>query len=232
MAEARQAARQQDHYSTLPSIRTTMPIRAIIFDLLTALLDSWTLWDKAANNDSAQGYKWRRRYLELTFGCGAYRSYEDLVRAAASDVGLSETAPNFLLEKWDDLQPWPEVKETLDRLKAKGYALGVVSNCSVELGRRALQRCETSPKTFDAFITAEEVGFYKPHPDTYRSILSALNVRPGEAIFVAGSSGDVVGAAAVGMQVVWHNRIGLPALPGSAPLVEARSLDVALKALE
>lgn len=202
-----------------------MTIRAIVFDLLTALVDSWTLWNIAANNDPEQGKKWRSRYLELTFGCGEYKPYEELVRQSALDVGLSEKAPTTLIAEWDKLQPWPEVKHVLSQLKAKGYKLGVVSNCSIELGRRALSTCETS---FDAFVTAEEAGFYKPHPNTYGDILSALGVSPEEALFVAGSNGDVVGAAAAGMQVVWHNRIGLRALPGSSPLVEASSLDGAL----
>lgn len=202
-----------------------MPVQAIIFDLLTALLDSWTLWNIAANNDPDQGRKWRARYLELTFGCGSYKPYEDLVRISAHDVGLSKEAPETLIAEWDKLQPWPEVKAVLRQLKAQGYKLGVVTNCSTKLGRRALARCETS---FDAFVTAEEAGFYKPHPNTYRDIISALNVSPEEALFVAGSNGDVVGAAAAGMQVVWHNRIGLPSLPGSSPLTEAKSLDGAL----
>jgi hypothetical protein len=49
-----------------------------------------------------------------------------------------------------------------------------------------------------------------------------------EALFVAGSSADVPGAASVGMPVVWHNRVGLPARPESAPLREASTLDAAL----
>jgi 2-haloalkanoic acid dehalogenase type II len=203
-----------------------MPVRAIIFDLLTALLDSWSLWNASADNDAEKGFKWRARYLELTFGCGAYKPYEYLIRIAAKDVGLSEAAPAALIDNWDKIQPWPEVKGVLDQLRIKGYLLGVVSNCSLELGRRALSRCDVP---FDAFKTAEEVGFYKPHPNTYGDILSALGLRPDEAIFVAGSNGDVVGAGAVGMQVVWHNKAGLAALPGSSPLIEARSLDVALK---
>lgn len=86
-----------------------MAIRAIIFDLLTALLDSWSLWDKAANNNHEQGYKWRRRYLELTFGCGIYQPYEELVRLAAQDVGLPVSAPEYLLvDHWEELQAWPE----------------------------------------------------------------------------------------------------------------------------
>jgi hypothetical protein len=38
----------------------------------------------------------------------------------------------------------------------------------------------------------------------------------------------VAGAAAVGMPVVWHNRVGLPARPGPKPLREAVTLDAIL----
>src|SRR2546427_4242983 len=56
--------------------------RAVLFDLLTALLDSWTVWNSAAGSEAA-GRDWRAEYLRLTYGCGAYQPYEDLVRAAA-----------------------------------------------------------------------------------------------------------------------------------------------------
>jgi hypothetical protein len=62
---------------------------AVVFDLLTALLDSWTLWNTVAGAE-VDGLRWRRRYLEITYGCGAYRPYEVLVREAARDVGLPE----------------------------------------------------------------------------------------------------------------------------------------------
>jgi hypothetical protein len=61
---------------------------AIVFDLLTALLDSCTLWNNVAGS-AEDGQKWRRRYLEITYDCGAYTPYERLVRAAARDVGLA-----------------------------------------------------------------------------------------------------------------------------------------------
>lgn len=55
---------------------------AVLFDLLTALLDSWSLWNRIAGNEAA-GRAWRAEYLKLTYGCGAYRSYETLVEEAA-----------------------------------------------------------------------------------------------------------------------------------------------------
>jgi len=200
--------------------------KAIIFDLLTALLDSWKVWDDAAGN-SDDGRKWRARYLELTYGSGKYQPYEDLVARSAADTGLSSSAPEALLKQWDTLEPWPEAPEIFAKLQARGILLGMVTNCSIELGRRAAKRCGVK---FDAVVTAEEAGFYKPHPKPYTAILEALGVKASEALFVAGSSADVPGAMRVGMEVVWHNRVNLPARPGSMPpLREGRSLDEALQ---
>ena len=83
-----------------------MKYDAVIFDLLTALIDSWTLWNKVAGSSEA-GMKWRRRYLEITYDCGAYRPYETLVREAARDVGLPERLGGDLEQRWDELTPWP-----------------------------------------------------------------------------------------------------------------------------
>jgi 2-haloacid dehalogenase len=198
--------------------------KAVVFDLLTGLIDSWTSWNTAAKGVEA-GRRWRERYLELTYNCGAYQPYEELVAKAADEAGLSSAAPDALLLQWDALAPWPETSRVLAALKARGLRLGVATNCSIELGRRAAARCGVS---FDAVVTAEEAGFYKPRPEPYRATLAKLFVDADEAFFVAGSSGDVAGASAVGMAVVWHNRIGLPPKPGAAPLREGRSLDATL----
>ncbi|MGB9644630.1 MAG: hypothetical protein WCB44_05795, partial [Stellaceae bacterium] len=61
---------------------------AVLFDLLTALLDSWTLWNIVAGSPEA-GRKWRAAYLRRTYGTGAYRPYVALVAEAAAEVGLS-----------------------------------------------------------------------------------------------------------------------------------------------
>jgi 2-haloalkanoic acid dehalogenase type II len=205
------------------AIETAKP-KAVVFDLLTALLDSWSVWDAAAGS-KVRGRHWRTRYLELTYGCGAYQPYERLVSQAAADSGLPCTVAAALLASWDELTPWPEVPRVLTRLRERGLRLGVVTNCSKELGARAAARCGIS---FDAIVTAEEVGYYKPRPEPYRAVLAALGVAADQALFVAGSSADVPGAAGVGMKVVWHNRLGLPARPGPKPLREAGSLDAAI----
>jgi beta-phosphoglucomutase-like phosphatase (HAD superfamily) len=109
---------------------------AVIFDLLTALLDSWTLWNDVAGS-ADEGLRWRRRYLELTYGCGAYRPYEHLVREAARDVGLAESLGERLEQRWDELEPWPETRAVLAMVPVP---LGVATNCSMRLGHRAAER--------------------------------------------------------------------------------------------
>ncbi|KAJ5261103.1 hypothetical protein N7478_011698 [Penicillium angulare] len=193
--------------------------KVIIFDLLTALLDSWTLWDASTPSGTAtQGRPWRARYLEVTFGQGTYVPYEQLVHQAANDVGLPDSAPTKLLENWINLQPWPEVPRVLKQLRLQGYMLGVVTNCSIYLGRLACSRAGQ----FDAVVTAGESGFYKPAREAYQAILTAMDVEAEDVLFVAGSAGDVEGATNVGMKVVWHNRVGLAKKGDAVPLKEGR----------
>jgi 2-haloacid dehalogenase len=194
---------------------------AVVFDLLTALLDSWSLWNRAAGS-AERGMHWRRAYLRLTYGCGAYRPYESLVGEAAASVGLPPPATARLLAEWDTLQPWPDAPGILATLAQRGLALGVATNCSRALGLRAAARVGVP---FTALVTAEQAGFYKPHPEPYRAVLAELGTAPARTLFVAGSAADVPGASGIGMAVFWHNRIELPALPDTPPpLCEATSL--------
>jgi FMN phosphatase YigB (HAD superfamily) len=93
-----------------------------------------------------------------------------------------------------------------------------VTNCSERLGRIAAARVGVP---FAAVVTAERAGFYKPHPRPYRLALEELGLGAEDCLFVAGSAYDLFGAAAVGLPVFWHDRIGM-ALPPDAPPPLAR----------
>ena len=193
-------------------VTSTSRYDAVVFDLLTALLDSWTLWNSVAGS-SADGRRWRQRYLEITYGCGAYRPYGALVREAAVDVGLPGSLAERLESRWSEIEPWPEAPGVLATL-ADRLPLAVVTNCSERLGRTAAERVGD---LFKVVITAESAGFYKPRPEPYRTALRALGTRPERTLFVAGSAADVPGAHNVGMPVFWHNRMSLPARDGAEP---------------
>jgi 2-haloacid dehalogenase len=180
-----------------------MKYDAVVFDLLTALIDSWTLWNNVAGS-ADDGMKWRRRYLEITYGCGTYRPYETLVREAAHEVGLPERLGQELERRWDELAPWPEARAILRKIPVP---LAVATNCSIRLGQHAAGRVGVPCEVVE---TAESVGFYKPRPEVYRAVLRKLGTQPERTLFVAGSASDVPGAKGSGMSVYWHNRVGLP----------------------
>jgi 2-haloalkanoic acid dehalogenase type II len=202
---------------TSASVPAAYP-KAVLFDLLTALLDSWTSWNRAAGSEAA-GRAWRAAYLRLTYGCGRYIAYEQLVRDAAAEVGLPETAALALEAAWLNLTPW---RGALDALEPH-CKLAVVTNCSTRLGTQA---AGLLPIRWDAIVTAEEAGVYKPDPRPYRLALAQLGVEADQAAFVAGSSYDMFGTAAVGLRTYWHNHVGLPLVAGAQPPeFEAPTLD-------
>jgi 2-haloacid dehalogenase len=194
---------------------------AILFDLLTALLDSWTLWNRVAGSDDGGG-RWRAAYLRRTYQTGLYRPYETLVAEAAIEASLPSALASRLAARYHELKPWPEVTEVLDALRHVGLKLGVVTNCSEALGATAVVCTGVG---FDVVVTAERAGYYKPDPRPYKQALAELGMTASRCLFVAGSVYDLFGTSKVGLPTYWHDRIGLD-LPENIPkpLAHHRSL--------
>ena len=203
------------------SPRAERKFDAVLFDLLTALLDSWALWNIVAGSAEA-GRKWRLAYLRRTYETGAYRPYETLVAEAAAEVGLSPLLAAQLAVRYGELKPWPEVREVLGALRRAGLALGVVTNCSEKLAAKAIA---CSGIEFDVAVTAERAGFYKPDARPYEMGLNELGSAPSRCLFVAGSAYDLFGTGKVGLPTYWHDRIGMaPPRNAPEPIAHHRSL--------
>ncbi len=202
-------------------MQTTSTARydAVIFDLLTALIDSWTLWNDVAGSEEA-GMKWRKRYLDITYGCGTYRPYETLVREAAAEAGMPDNVADELERRWTELKPWPDVPEVLAAIDGH-LPMAVATNCSERMGRIA---ATCAGGNFSVIATAESVGYYKPRPEVYKAVLAQLGTDPARTLFVAGSASDVPGAKGVGMPVYWHNHVGLPPRDDARPDFFERTL--------
>jgi 2-haloacid dehalogenase len=192
---------------------------AVVFDLLTALIDSWTLWNRVAGS-AERGFSWRRKYLELTYQAGAYRPYEQVIGEAATLSGVEPGCAGELVRRWAELAPWPEAPGVVTALAGR-VPLGIATNCSRHLGTIAVER---SGGRYVAIVTAESVGYYKPRPEPYRAVVAQLGTDPARTLFVAGSAADVPGAKGVGMPVYWHNRMGLPPVDDCRPDFTASSL--------
>jgi 2-haloacid dehalogenase len=108
---------------------------AVLFDLLSALLDSWTLWAEVAGDPRA-ARRWCEQYLALTFSTGRYVAYGSLVARAAEMRGLDPALAQRLTQSYGQLRPWPEVPRVLAAIAAT-MPIGTVTNCSDELGHQA-----------------------------------------------------------------------------------------------
>ena len=199
---------------------TPMNFNAIAFDLLTALVDSWTLWANVARGGEL-GRLWRTTSLRIITSAGVYQPYEEMIRRAAVEVGLAPARTDELIARWAEIKPWPETPAVLGRLRQR--RLAIVTNCSQRLAEIA---AAATGGIFEVVMSAERAGFYKTDPRAYLAGAQALGVNPAEILFVGGSAHDVPGAAGAGMKVYWSNRQGLPVPPGAPmPFVDARDLN-------
>jgi len=197
--------------ATLSVVTVPRSYDAIGFDLLTALLDTWSLWSDVAGGREL-GTRWHAASQAMLRG-KPYRPFEDIVRDSAREVGVSDTKAEELLRRWGEFEPWADTPEVLARIR--GIRRFIVTNCSERLGALAAKRAGD----FDLVVTAERAGAYKPDPRPYRLALDTLGLDPARVLFVAGSAHDVGGASRVGMDVYWANRGGVPAPSDATALV-------------
>ena len=202
----------------MSAVTRPLDVDAVAFDLLTALVDSWTLWETVAG-DAPLGRTWRQASLRLITAAGAYVPYEAMVRRAAVDVGVPPSLADVLIERWPELRPWPEAPGVLAQLA--GRRLAIVTNCSQQLAEIA---AGATGGQFEVVMSAERAGVYKIDPRAYQAALDALALPASRVLFVAGSAHDVPGAGALGMPVYWSNRQRLPVPAGPAPVVDAPDL--------
>jgi HAD superfamily hydrolase (TIGR01549 family) len=92
-----------------------------------------------------------------------------------------------------------ETLETLERLRADGYRLGVISNADGRV--EALLERLGLRAPFEIVIDSHVVGMEKPDPRIFRLALDRLGLEPEEAVYVGDVYEiDVVGARGAGLR--------------------------------
>ena len=113
---------------------------AVLFDLLTALLDSWSLWNAVAGSEQA-GRRWRTAYLAHHLSRPAAISpTRNSSPPPRNRSACRVTSPMNSRRVTARSNPGPKPPSVLGALHAAGVPLGVVTNCSETLGRLAASR--------------------------------------------------------------------------------------------
>jgi 2-haloacid dehalogenase len=108
--------------------------------------------------------------------------------------------------------PHPEVPESLTRLRKAGFRMAALTNSAGEAVRQQMEYAELT-SFFEVLLSVDEVGKYKPHPDTYHMAARTLKVSLENILMIAAHGWDVAGAQQVGMQSAFLARPGQALYP-------------------
>jgi 2-haloacid dehalogenase len=203
-----------------------MPIKGLVFDAYGTLYNVHSVQTKTEQLCPGKGdlitQIWRLKQLEYTWlqtAMQGYRDFDFITEASldfalrAADVEPSQNVIKPLLDKYLDLDPFPEAKEALGALKRRGgYQLAILSNGSTAM-LTALVKNSGLDAFLDATISVDGARKYKPHPECYALVEERLGLKPSEVLFVSSNGFDVAGAKHFGFNVAWIRRSG-PALSG------------------
>jgi 2-haloacid dehalogenase len=211
-----------------------MPIRlhdidACVFDAYGTLFD----FNRAANaardelGDDWQRLSdlWRLKQLQYTWlrglaqhHAGFWQVTGDALDFALATLkierpGLRDRLMNLYLQ----LDAYPEVPATLRELKDRGMKLAILSNGTPPMLAAVVSNSGLD-EVFDAVLSVEEVGVFKPHPSVYALAAQRLGIAPARICFLSSNGWDAFSAKAFGFQVIWCNRFGqaaerIPATP-------------------
>ncbi len=113
-----------------------------------------------------------------------------------------------------------ELLAYVDRLRAAGLHLGLLSNAS-DVARRIFEEKYDLLRHFDSVTISAEEGIMKPDPRIFQLALARAGAQPHEAVFVDDFPANVEGARAVGMHAV-HFRTAEQAMGELAALTGVR----------
>ncbi len=100
-----------------------------------------------------------------------------------------------------------ENREVLEYIFDKNKRMAIISNFDYAPAAYMLLAKFDIRKYFEKVVISVEVGWRKPRPEIFLKALELLDLDLGDALYVGDNyHADVVGAKAVGMDVIWINR--------------------------
>jgi 2-haloacid dehalogenase len=218
--------------------------RVIVFDLMGTLLDLRAMDPHFERffGDASVRKEWFMQTLQLAMAAMLTNTYEDF--GVQADTGLEITArhykvsmlgeeKNLILGTLRKLRPYPEVAQSLQRLREAGLRLAVLTNSTVQSAEAQLAHAGLR-EHFEQVISSDEVHCFKPAPEIYHHAAKQLGVEPGDVRLVSAHHWDVTGALQAGCAAAFVARPGQVMNPfGPQPDVKGTDLsEVVEKILE
>jgi 2-haloacid dehalogenase len=195
----------------------------VVFDVNETLLDLESLhpvFDRIFGEPSAMRLWFANliTYSEALTLAGVYVPFTDIgaavLRMLASTRGttISEADSAELTDRFAAMPPHPEVPAALRRLRESGFRLFTLTDNTLEISGRQLERGGVIDLFERRFSVDETVRRHKPAQEAYQSVASALQLDPSDICMVACHVWDTLGALSAGWQA------GLILRQGNAPL--------------
>ncbi|MFW6163184.1 MAG: uridine diphosphate-N-acetylglucosamine-binding protein YvcK [Planctomycetota bacterium] len=169
-------------------------IKAILFDLDDTLFDCCGLLVEAARRRAA------RAMIEAGLPCTEEEAYQEQIRLAerhgprysvfdamAERYGMPASLAEVALAAYNsdevgDIEPFPDVPETLEQLRNEGYKLLLVTIGVPARQQRKLERLGLAPYFAETAIVDSETGEHRD--ECFRRLLTAHGLKPGEVVVV------------------------------------------------
>ena len=171
-----------------------------------------------------------RHRIERTNMVSAWRK---IVAHGLTEIGCpndrlaAEIVDDYATRRWKRMVLFPEVLETLGRLRERGVPLALVTNGDRGQQRRKIEQFDLA-RFFDVILIEGEFGAGKPDDRVYRHVLEALRIRAAEAWMVGDNlEWDVAAPQRLGMRGVWVDGQGQ-----GVPATEATRPDFILRAFK
>ena len=199
--------------------------KAVLFDAYGTLFDVYSVGLLAEQlfpgNGNALGVLWRDKQIEYTRLVTTsnhgehYRPFWDLTRAALRyackrlALELTPAHEDRLMNQYRHLSAFPENRDVLKALKARGVVTGILSNGDPEMLGVAV-RSAGLEDLLDHVLSVDSVRKYKTHPDAYALGPQATGLDAKQIAFVSCNAWDALAATWYGFRTLWVNRYQLP----------------------
>ena len=192
-------------------------IKACVFDAYGTLFDVHSAvgkyYDRLGDVADQVSNIWRTKQLEYTWLRSLMKKHADFWQITRDGLDYALDASNIkdqqlrdnLIEAYLHLKCYPEVAETLAKLREDGRHIAILSNGSPAM-LEAVVKSSGLEDLIHTVLSVEMVGVFKPDPAVYQLAVDHLGVAAPEIVFLSSNSWDAVGATAFGLKVAWINR--------------------------